>query len=92
MIPHHGDEWVSLICNGIQMTFPRRMNEEATNAAIRVNLKADPVFLWKDYNHNDHFLPEVFLFRILPMITISTGALDIEALLCFRNRKCFHSD
>jgi hypothetical protein len=78
MVPHHGDDWVALISSGIQMTFPRRMNEDATNASIHVNLKANPVLLWKDYNHMTIFTGGIFVPDTTYVITISTGALDIE--------------
>jgi hypothetical protein len=87
MVPHHGDDWVSLISNGIQMTFPRRMNEEVTNAAISVNLKADPVFLWKDYNHMTIFTGGIFVPDTTYIVKISTGALDIEGAALLSQQK-----
>ncbi|MBN1602549.1 MAG: Ig-like domain-containing protein [Chitinispirillaceae bacterium] len=87
MIPHNGDDWVSLISNGIQMTFPRRMNEEATNAAIRVNMKADPVFLWKNYNQMTIFTGGIFVPDTTYVITITTDALDIEGTALLSEQK-----
>jgi hypothetical protein len=87
MVPHHGDDWVSLISSGIQLTFPRRMSEDRTNAAISVNLKDDPVFLWKDFNHMTIFTGGIFVPDTTYIVTISTEAIDIEGAALLANKK-----
>lgn len=87
MLPNSGDDWVSLISNGIQLTFPRRMNEEVTAQAISVNLAPNPVFLWKDYNQLTIFTGGVFVPDTTYQVTIATGALDIEGGALFSEDK-----
>lgn len=78
MLPNNGDDWVPLISNGIQLTFPRRMNEELTGKAISVNLADKPVFLWKNYNLVTLFTGGLFVPDTTYRITIAATAVDIE--------------
>ncbi len=78
MAPHNGDDWVALIQSGIRLTFPRRMDEASTQAGISVNLKAQPEFLWQDYNHLTIYTGGFFVPDTTYMITIDPGIKDLD--------------
>jgi hypothetical protein len=78
MLPHNGDDWVALITDGIKLTFPGRMDETSTEAAIAVNLCARPIFLWQDYNHLTIYTGGIFVPDTLYAVTIGSAALDLD--------------
>jgi hypothetical protein len=77
MIPHDGDDWVSpLAPNGIQFTFPRRM-DESTEEYITVNLEPNPIFLWRDFNKLTIYTGGIFVPDTTYVITIGADAPDL---------------
>jgi hypothetical protein len=78
MIPHSGDDWVSLINRGISLTFPKRMDQASTEAGIKVNLHSDPIFLWTDYNHLTIYTGGIFVPDTTYIITIDAAVKDLD--------------
>jgi hypothetical protein len=78
MLPHNGDDWVDLISpGGIKLTFPRRMDEASVEANISVNLVANPIFLWQDFNEVNIYTGGQFVPETTYIITIDSSATDL---------------
>jgi len=79
MLPHSGDDWVDLLApNGIQMIFPRRMDQASTEAHLHLNVLPDPVFMWTDYNTLTIYTGGVFFPDTKYVITLDSAALDLD--------------
>jgi hypothetical protein len=79
MLPHNGDDWVSLLASkGIQITFPRRMNEESVGQNLSINVLSDPILLWRDYNHLTVYTGGIFVPETTYIITINAAAQDLD--------------
>jgi Bacterial Ig-like domain len=78
MVPPSGDDWVALINTGIQLTFPRRMDQTSTEAAIGISVGKAPVFLWQDYNNLTLYTGGVFVPDTQYTIIVAATAQDLD--------------
>jgi len=80
MVPHDGDDWVPLISSGINLTFPRRMDEASTKASIHIIPAGNPILLWTDYNHLTIYTGGTFIPDTTYVITIDASAEDLDGV------------
>jgi len=79
--PYHGDIEVNLISSGgIQITFPRNMNQSLTENAISVTPDVDHLFIWPAYNQLTIYTGGVFLADTIYNITIDSTAEDLDGV------------
>jgi len=78
-IPYHGDVDVSLISNsGIQIVFPRNMNQKSTEEAINVIPESDIIFIWPQKNTLKIYTGGVFRADTKYTIIIDSVAKDLD--------------
>lgn len=79
--PSHGDMYVGLLSySGIQVTFPRNMNQESTENAITVKPESDIIFIWPGYNQLTIYTGGVFHADATYEITIDSSAEDRDGV------------
>jgi len=77
--PYHGDIDVSLISNsGIQIIFPRNMDQKSTEDAIYVTPESDIIFIWPQKNTLTVYTGGVFRADTKYTITIDSIAKDLD--------------
>lgn len=80
-MPFHGDVDVDLISyNGIQITFPRNMNQESTEAAITMTPDVDRIYLWPQRNQLTIYNGGPFLAGTTYIIAIDSLAEDLDGV------------
>jgi hypothetical protein len=80
--PYHGDVDVELINhNGIQLTFPRNMDQSSTEAAISIEPERDVIFIWPDYNSLTIYTGGIFLAETTYNIEVDETAKDLDGNL-----------
>jgi hypothetical protein len=79
--PYHGDTGVELIAsNGIQLTFPRNMDQNLTESAVSITPTMDYLFIWPAYNQLTIYTGGVFLADTTYKITIDSTAKDLDGI------------
>jgi hypothetical protein len=80
--PYHGDVDVKLINhNGIQLTFPRNMDQSSTEAAISIEPAGDVIFIWPAYNSLTIYTGGIFLAETTYNIVVDETAKDLDGNL-----------
>lgn len=79
--PFHGDVDVDLISyNGIQITFPRNMNQSSTEEAITMIPDVDRIYLWPERNRLTIYTGGPFLADTTYTIGIDSTAEDLDGI------------
>ncbi len=79
--PSHGDINVDLIAsNGIQITFPRNMDQSTTENAISVSPTSDKIFIWPQKNQLTIYTGGIFRAETEYSITIDSTAEDLDGI------------
>jgi len=77
--PCHGDVNVELINhNGIQLTFPRNMDQSSTEAAISIEPEGDVIFIWPAYNSLTIYTGGIFKAETTYDIEVDETAKDLD--------------
>jgi hypothetical protein len=77
--PYHGDIDVELINqNGIQLTFPRNMDQSSTEAAISIEPEGDIIFIWPTYNSLTIYTGGIFKAETNYSIEVDETAKDLD--------------
>jgi hypothetical protein len=80
--PYHGDVDVDLINhNGIQMIFPRNMDQPSTERAISIEPEGEVIFIWPDYNELTIYTGGVFRAETVYEIEVDETAKDLDGNL-----------
>jgi hypothetical protein len=80
--PYHGDVDVELINhNGIQLTFPRNMDQSSTEDAISIKPEGDVIFIWPTYNSLTIYTGGIFLAETTYDIMVDETAKDLDGNL-----------
>ena len=80
--PYHGDVEVDLINHsGIQLIFPRNMDQSSTEQAITVKPGGDEIFIWPDYNELTIYTGGVFQAETSYEIKVNETAKDLDGNL-----------
>jgi len=78
-IPFHGDVDVGLISNnGIQITFPRNMEQNSTEKAVHIEPASDIIFIWPQKNILTIYTGGAFKADTKYSITIDSDARDLD--------------
>jgi len=78
-IPYHGDVDVNLISHsGIQIIFPRNMDQRSTEEAIHIMPATDIIFIWPQKNTLTIYTGGAFKADTKYTITISSNAKDLD--------------
>ncbi len=78
-IPYHGDMDVGLISNnGIQITFPRNMEQNSTEKAVHIEPASDIIFIWPQKNILIIYTGGAFRADTKYSITIDSDARDLD--------------
>jgi len=79
--PYHGDEDVDLISYyGIQITFPRNMDQTSTEAALTMTPDMDRIYLWPKRNQLTIYNGGPFLADTTYLIEIDSTAEDLDGI------------
>ena len=79
--PYHGDIYVDLISSsGIQITFPRNMDQTTTEEAITITPATDPIFIWPQSNELTIYTGGAFMADTTYEITIDSTAMDLDGV------------
>ncbi|MBN1291407.1 MAG: Ig-like domain-containing protein [Candidatus Latescibacteria bacterium] len=79
--PSHGDIDVGLISNsGIQITFPRNMNQTSTENAITMIPGVDVIFIWPQKNVLTIYTGGPYIAETTYQITINDSAKDLDGV------------
>ena len=77
--PYHGDVNVDLINhNGIQLTFPRNMDQSSTESAISIEPEGDVIFIWPAYNSLTIYTGGIFQAETTYKIKVNESAKDLD--------------
>lgn len=77
--PSHGDIYVDLIANsGINITFPRNMDQTSTENATHIIPDTDIIFIWPQRNQLTIYTGGAFLADTTYVVTIDSTALDLD--------------
>jgi hypothetical protein len=77
--PYHGDIYVDLISNsGINITFPRNMDQSSTENAVSITPGSDPIFIWPQRNELTIYTGGAFRADTTYVITIDSTAKDLD--------------
>jgi hypothetical protein len=80
--PYHGDVDVGLINhNGIQLTFPRNMDQSSTEDAISIEPRGDVIFIWPAYNSLTIYTGGIFQAETVYQIEVDETARDLDGNL-----------
>jgi hypothetical protein len=80
--PYHGDVDVELINHsGIQLIFPRNMDQPSTERAISVKPGGDEIFIWPNYNELTIYTGGVFRSETTYEIEVNETAKDLDGNL-----------
>jgi hypothetical protein len=80
-MPYHGDVEVDLIVsNGIQITFPRNMNQSITESAMSISPQMDYLFIWPAYNQLTIYTGGVFMAETTYQVIIDSTAEDLDGI------------
>ncbi len=78
MLPRNGEDWVNLLApQGINLTFPARMNEASVESNISIDLVERPFFIWRDYNEVNIYTGGTFIPDTTYTVTINGDALNL---------------
>lgn len=78
-MPFHGDVDVDLISNnGIQITFPRNMDQPSTEKAVHLTPVSDVIYIWPQKNLLTIYTGGAFHADTKYMITIDSTAEDLD--------------
>ena len=79
--PYHGDVDVDLISyQGIQITFPRNMNQASTESAITMSPDVERIYLWPARNQLTIYNGGPFLAETTYHIEIDSTAEDLDGI------------
>ena len=79
--PYHGDIEVDLISySGIQITFPRNMNQKSTESSITMTPNVDRIFIWPHRNQLTIYTGGAFLAEETYTIEIDSVAKDLDGI------------
>ena len=80
-LPSHGDIDVDLISNnGIQITFPRNMDQSSTEAAITMTPDVNGIYIWPEKNNLTIYTGGPFIAETTYQIDISEKAEDLDGV------------
>ena len=80
-MPSHGDIDVGLISyNGIQITFPRNMNQPSTESAITMIPDIGRIYIWSDKNHLTIYTGGPYIAETAYEIEIGGEAEDLDGI------------
>jgi len=79
--PNHGDTDISLLSsNGIQITFPRNMDQSSTESAIKITPESDVIYIWPAYNQLTIYTGGILHANTDYTITIDSTAKDRDGV------------
>lgn len=76
--PYHGDVDVDLINEGIQITFPRRMNQESVEQSLSLSPQSELIFLWPEKNRLIVYTGGAFIPDTTYYVEIDSTAEDLD--------------
>jgi hypothetical protein len=80
--PFHGDVEVELIDhNGIQLIFPRNMDQPSTERAISIKPEGEVIFIWPNYNQLTIYTGGIFQAETTYEIEVDETAKDLDGNL-----------
>lgn len=78
--PFHGDIYVGPLTNSFIVTFPRRMDQAATEAAVSITPAQQFFFVWPQRNVLQIYTGEPLYANTTYEVTIAASALDLDGL------------
>ena len=79
--PSHGDINVDIIAsNGIQITFPRNMDETTTEDAVTITPSSDKIFIWPQKHQLTIYTGGIFRAETQYFITVDSTAQDLDGV------------
>lgn len=79
-VPFHGDVDVDLISSGIEIIFPRNMNQAATEKAISMTPDQERIFIWPAHNQLTIYTGGPYLADTTYAIQIDSTAEDLDGV------------
>jgi hypothetical protein len=79
-VPYHGDIDIDLENSGIQIIFPRRMNQESVESNLTISPGSDLIYIWPEKNQLTIYTGGAFMADTLYSVQIDSLAEDMDGI------------